>query len=195
MPEHRSTPAIASAKLAHLIRLILSPRKIKAKIAVDGSFELRVRFDILAYCLDTTPAEVSDGAMNALLDGPPADLEAKLADAKARGSAIIEGGEVPDGPGYFLPVSIVDNPPENSRIVQEEQFGPIVPLLRFDDVDEVVERANAGDYGLGASVWSADLDKARAIAAWEIAIQNTPPDLKGNLPRFEATLKKLKESN
>ena len=41
-------------------------------------------------------------------------------------------------PGYFIPVTILDNPPEDSRIVQEEQFGPVLPLLKFDDVDDVI---------------------------------------------------------
>jgi aldehyde dehydrogenase (NAD+) len=48
--------------------------------------------------------------------------------------------------------------------VQEEQFGPVVPLLKFDDLDEVIARANAGEYGLGATVWSADEGKARQVA-------------------------------
>src|SRR5690349_13563678 len=56
----------------------------QAKIAVDGSFELMVRFDVLAYCLDLPPTVVADGPMNALLDGPPAALESKLSDAKRR---------------------------------------------------------------------------------------------------------------
>ncbi len=62
-----------------------------------------------------------------------------------------------------MPLTLVDNPPEDSRIVQEEQFGPVLPLLRFDDVEDAVTRANAGEYGLGASVWSADPEAALAV--------------------------------
>ena len=87
-----------------------------------------------------------------------------IADAKARGYVFLTGGDVPQTPGYFVPVTILDNPPESSRIVQEEQFGPVLPLLKFDDIDEAVDRANASDYGLGGSVWSADADKALAVA-------------------------------
>jgi acyl-CoA reductase-like NAD-dependent aldehyde dehydrogenase len=68
------------------------------------------------------------------------------------------------GPGYFLPLTIVDNPPDHARVVQEEQFGPIVPLLRFDDVDDLVARVNATPYGLGASIWTTDLERARQLA-------------------------------
>jgi len=88
-----------------------------------------------------------------------------IADAKAKGYKFLIGGETSTAPGYFVPVTIIDNPPEDSRIVQEEQFGPVLPLLKFDDLDEVIGRANASDYGLGGSVWSADEDKALEIAS------------------------------
>ena len=90
-------------------------------------------------------------------------LKGLLADCKAQGLKILAGGEVPDQPGYFFPVTLVDNPPEASRIVQEEPFGPILPLLRFTDIDDAVARANASPYGLGASVWTADEAKGLAI--------------------------------
>ena len=87
-----------------------------------------------------------------------------IQDARDKGYNFLIGGEADDVPGYFIPVTIIDNPPEDSRIVQEEQFGPVLPLLKFDDVDEVVARANATDYGLGGSVWGGDEDRALAIA-------------------------------
>ena len=90
-------------------------------------------------------------------------LKGLLADCKAQGLKIIAGGEVPNKPGFFFPVTLVDNPPEASRIVQEEPFGPILPLLRFSDIDEAVARANASPYGLGASVWTADEAQGLAI--------------------------------
>src|SRR5690606_26167270 len=88
-----------------------------------------------------------------------------IADAKASGLRFLTGGEVPEGTGFFIPVSIVDNPPEESRVVVEEAFGPVLPLLKFDDIDDVVRRANNSEYGLAGSIWSSDVDKAAAIAA------------------------------
>jgi len=87
-----------------------------------------------------------------------------IQDAKDKGYTFLVGGEASEMPGYFVPVTILDNPPEDARIVQEEQFGPVLPLMPFDDLDDVVNRANDTIYGLGASVWSADLEAAQALA-------------------------------
>ena len=87
-----------------------------------------------------------------------------IQDARDKGYQFLVGGEKADVPGYFIPVTILDNPPEDSRIVQEEQFGPVLPLLKFDDYEDVIARANATDYGLGGSVWGNDEDKALEIA-------------------------------
>ncbi|MCJ1419761.1 hypothetical protein MMC32_006117 [Xylographa parallela] len=65
--------------------------------------------------------------------------------------------------GFFLRPAIVDRPPVESRIVQEEQFGPIVPVLSFTSVDEAIAAANDSVMGLGASVWSDNIAKAEAI--------------------------------
>lgn len=92
-------------------------------------------------------------------------VKSLLDDARANGQRFLLGGEVPEGPGYFIPISIVDNPPEDSRVVTEEAFGPVLPLLKYDDVEDVIRRANDTDTGLGGSVWAQDVDKARDIAA------------------------------
>jgi len=87
-----------------------------------------------------------------------------LDDARATGLTLLQGADVPGNGGYFIPVTLVDNPPETARVVVEEAFGPVLPLLRFHDVDEVVERANNTEYGLAGAVWSADVDQAVEIA-------------------------------
>ena len=63
-----------------------------------------------------------------------------------------------------MPVTIVDNPPEASRVVQEEAFGPILPMLKFANIDEVIDRANDSEYGLAGAVWSKDIEQAMSIA-------------------------------
>jgi phenylacetaldehyde dehydrogenase len=95
------------------------------------------------------------------------DIVSRLVeDAKSRGARIVTGGD-PDleAPGYFYPKTLVADIENSASLVQEEQFGPALPIIRYSDLDQAVEWANGVDVGLGASIWSADRDKARTIAA------------------------------
>jgi phenylacetaldehyde dehydrogenase len=87
-------------------------------------------------------------------------------DAKVRGARVVMGGD-PDAaaPGYFYPKTLVADIDNAAPLVQEEQFGPALPIIRYTDLEQAVEWANGVDVGLGASVWSADRDTALAIAA------------------------------
>lgn len=87
-----------------------------------------------------------------------------LSDAHANG-VVVAGGAPLDRPGYFVPPTIVRDIKEGARLVDEEQFGPILPILRYTDVADAVRRANATPYGLGGSVWSSNIDRAAGIAA------------------------------
>jgi acyl-CoA reductase-like NAD-dependent aldehyde dehydrogenase len=87
-----------------------------------------------------------------------------LDDARANGN-IIAGGAMVDRPGYFVQPTIVRDIKEGSRLVDEEQFGPVLPVIKYSDSDDVIRRANATNYGLGASVWSSDLDRAHKVAS------------------------------
>ena len=86
-----------------------------------------------------------------------------IEDGRAKGT-IAAGGEIPEGKGYFIPPTIVRDIDDSSRLVREEQFGPVLPIIKYSDVDDVIERANNSEYGLGGSVWSSDLDKAYDVA-------------------------------
>ena len=89
-----------------------------------------------------------------------------FADCHANGYQFALGGKIDENAkGWFVPVSLVDNPPENSRIVQEEPFGPILPLLKWSDEDDVIARANDTIYGLGATVWGKDLNAVERIGS------------------------------
>lgn len=114
---------------------------------------------------------IGDGADEATQLGPIQNrlqydrLTALINECRAEGMRFLLGGTVEQTrPGYFVPVTILDNPPETARVVAEEPFGPILPLLRFTDVADVIARANASPYGLAASVWSEDTDAALSIA-------------------------------
>jgi acyl-CoA reductase-like NAD-dependent aldehyde dehydrogenase len=88
-----------------------------------------------------------------------------LEDSRRRGARILAGGELPPGPGYFVPPTIVAGLPDDAPLVREEQFGPLVPILQFTDIEDALARANDTRYGLAGSIWSADPEAAATLAA------------------------------
>jgi aldehyde dehydrogenase (NAD+) len=104
-------------------------------------------------------------------------VQGLVAQAREQGLDICFQGEAPDGPGFFTPVTLVANPPEHSAVVAEEAFGPVLPVLRYDSIDEVVQRANASPYGLAGTVWGQDealaLDVASRIESGTVWVNET----------------------
>ena len=86
-------------------------------------------------------------------------------EARARGARIVTGGTPATelGPLFYRPTIIADVE-DGAAVVDEEQFGPVLPVIRYSDVDDAVRRANGTDQGLGASVWGADADEVDAVA-------------------------------
>ena len=85
-------------------------------------------------------------------------------DARQNGK-IVAGNGALEREGYFIQPTIVRDISDNARLVREEQFGPVLPVLRYSDIDDVITRANDTDFGLGGSVWSSDRDRAFGVAA------------------------------
>jgi acyl-CoA reductase-like NAD-dependent aldehyde dehydrogenase len=86
-------------------------------------------------------------------------------DAKQQGGRILCGGKIPDEPGYFMSYTLVADVTDGMRIVDEEQFGPLLPIIKYSDLDDAIDRANALDMGLGGSIWSSDSERAGEIAS------------------------------
>ena len=92
------------------------------------------------------------------------DKVARLTEAaKKGGGRLLLGGEAPEQ-GLFFPVTLVANLDNGNPLVDEEQFGPVLPIIRYSDVDEAIARANDNPHGLGGSVWSKDIQKAKDVA-------------------------------
>lgn len=114
-------------------------------------------------------AIVDDGAKHGTTIGPIQNkmqfdkVKALIEDARGRGT-IIAGGEATDRPGYFIPPTIVRDLDDTAPLVREEQFGPVLPVLQYTDIDDVIARANDSEYGLGGTVWGKDVERATAVA-------------------------------
>lgn len=91
-------------------------------------------------------------------------VRALVEDAKAKGGRVLLGGEAPAEGTLFYPVTLIADLDNGIALVDEEQFGPVLPIIRYTDLDDVITRANDNPNGLGGSVWSRDIDKARAVA-------------------------------
>ncbi len=85
-------------------------------------------------------------------------------DAVRRGARVAAGGHPGPGPGFFFEPTIIADVADSAPVVAEEQFGPVLPILRYTTVDEAVERANDTMFGLCGSAWGADEERARAVA-------------------------------
>jgi len=114
-------------------------------------------------------AVVGDGLQQGTQFGPLQNkmqyekVQKFLDDAKENGT-IIAGGNVQEGAGYFIPPTIVRDIEDGTMLVDEEQFGPILPLVEYTDPKDALARANASPFGLGSSIWSKDIDKAYDLA-------------------------------
>jgi acyl-CoA reductase-like NAD-dependent aldehyde dehydrogenase len=78
---------------------------------------------------------------------------------------ILSGGKPLPGDGYFLPVTVVRDLTDSARVVREEQFGPIIPIVAYDTDDEAVANANSTEFGLGGSIWTSDLERGTNVAS------------------------------
>jgi len=86
-------------------------------------------------------------------------------DAKANGARVVTGGVRPNKAGYFYPLTVIADATDEMRVVKEEQFGPVIPIIKYSSIDAAIARANALDVGLGGSVWGDDADEASSYAA------------------------------
>jgi acyl-CoA reductase-like NAD-dependent aldehyde dehydrogenase len=155
-------PKIFDAAMLNCGQVCMAAKRIYVQ---DGVYDAMAQ-EMSAIARDVV---VDDGSKQGTRVGP---LQNKMQFEKVKGlldsarkeGATVVGGETGGRSGYFIKPAIVTNVKEGSRVVDEEQFGPVIPLIRFKSDDEIVARANASQYGLGGSVWSSNFDRARKIA-------------------------------
>ncbi|HEY3656324.1 MAG TPA: aldehyde dehydrogenase family protein [Steroidobacteraceae bacterium] len=134
-------------------------------------------------------AVVGDGQDSSTEFGPVQNLQqfeklkGYLEDAHASGT-VIAGGSVLDRPGYFVAPTVVRDISNDSRLVREEQFGPILPVMAFENEDEVIALANDCEYGLGGTIWTQNPERGFKMALrietgtlWINTFMELPPDV------------------
>ena len=112
---------------------------------------------------------VDDGANQGAQIGPVQnrqqyDKVSPLIEDSRADANVIAGGTPLDRPGYFISPTIVRDIADDAPLVREEQFGPVLPVMKYENLDDLIDRVNGTDYGLGGTVWGRDLDRASAVA-------------------------------
>jgi len=127
--------------------------------------------DLIDAMVSVTESLVIGDGMNEGTDLGPIQNRMQFEKLKALRESVLQergtfhcGEQTLSGPGYFMAPAIISGLNDASRLVSEEQFGPLVPVLGFETPDEAMVRANASPFGLGGSVWTANVDKALELA-------------------------------
>ena len=147
-----------NGQVCSAIKRVYVPESLHDRI-VDGLAERARSVKVGAG----TEADVRLGPIN---NRPQFERVSELvSDALSGGAVAVAGGKPMDGDGFFFEPTILTNLTDGVRIVDEEQFGPALPVITYRDIDEVVERANSTHFGLSGSVWGTDAERASRVAA------------------------------
>jgi len=160
---NKVAPAIFGAAMVNAGQVCLAAKRVYAP---------RALYDDLCAALGALAraAVVGEGLDQGSQIGPVqnaaqfAKLVDYLAEARQQGQ-IVAGGAPLDREGYFIAPTIVRDLPDDARLVREEQFGPVLPVLAYDDLGAAIEAINASEYGLGGTIWTGNPERGEQVAA------------------------------
>lgn len=164
--------ACAAAKFRNAGQVCIAPSRFYVHTSIKDSFA--------SAMADAAKAlKLGSGVDPTVTCGPMVNrrgrerIETLVRDAVQLGSTVLAGGERPSefNRGYFFQPTVLDNVPDDARVMREEPFGPVAPISGFEDYDEVIERANSTPFGLAGYVFSSSLANAnRAADALEVGM-------------------------
>lgn len=161
-PVQAAKQAVA-AKFRNAGQVCTSPTRFYVQQGIYAEF-------VAAFAQAASALRVGDGMADGTQMGPLANgrrVEAMVSLAAATladGGRLVCGGERPPGPGHFFPPTVFADVPDDARIMNEEPFGPIVPIASFATTEEVLRRANRSPYGLAAYAMTRSLSRAAAVS-------------------------------
>jgi len=155
---------LAAAKFRNAGQVCISPTRFYVQNGVRDRFTKR--FVAKAQALVS-----GDGTTEGVTFGPLASarrvavMEDIVADAVRRGATVLTGGAAGDGAGFHFPPTVLTDVPDDALLMTEEPFGPVAPIVGFDDLDEVLERANGLPFGLAAYAFTTSNETAALVGA------------------------------
>lgn len=150
------------AKMRNMGESCVAANRFLVETPVAAEFAGRLAERMAALVVGRGTEEGVD--VGPIIDSPSREfIHGLVQDARARGASVLTGGDVPEGPGWFYPPTVLCEIHPEARIVDEEVFGPVAPVLTFDGMDEAVAMANDTPFGLVAYVYTRDLARALAV--------------------------------
>ncbi len=159
----RALDILVMRKFANSAQVCVSPNRFFVHEEVIEEFTEK-------FCERASLIVVDDGLQDGATMGPLANLrrleavESLVTDAVARGARVVLGGKRLDRPGYFFPPTVLRDVTPDSELMTVEPFGPVVPIVAFNDDDDVLRRANDSDYGLAGYIFTENEKRQRYLA-------------------------------
>ncbi|UKA63907.1 NAD-dependent succinate-semialdehyde dehydrogenase [Arthrobacter sp. FW306-04-A] len=159
----KAVEGAVAAKMRNMGEACTAANRFIVHDSIADSFADRFAAKIAA--LNTARGTEPDSTVGPLIDGKARNgVHALVSDAVANGAIAVTGGAPVDGPGYFYQPTVLKNVSADARILKEEIFGPVAPIITFKSEDEAIKLANNTEYGLVAYVYTKDLNRGLRVS-------------------------------
>lgn len=160
----RAATALLRGSVVNTGQACQSIERIYVASAIADEFEAKLVEQAKAVTLNVQ--DMQHGQIGPFIFDKQAEIvRRQIDDAKAKGARVLAGGDVEDHGGKWLRPTVLGNVTTDMDVIAEETFGPVLPLTRFDNVDEAIGYANDSKYGLSAAVFAGSVEEAEGVAA------------------------------